>query len=1023
MKKLLCTILTLFALSVATPAQTQMYATDIIMVAKSGIWSDTRAYASLSAAITDIGADEQTLLISTEATCTTLTIPINVKLKFVKNGAINNSGVLTLQTRDIQADDNRQIFTGVGAIAFADGSVVNSTWFASTYEAFYQTQNDRVRVRIRGPTYLYLSVAVGDEVSIESSSRGDRLIVGTGIVLSNIGAIYADKYSLMTGAGDYDFKVGTIIKTSWFKSFRAAVQYTSDDAVNLTLNVTEPHTVDNDMTVAAHQVLDVDHGALISVNGGKILTINSRIKNGPYQIFAGVGTVVLTTYPQERLWFAEAQRTVVTNITATSAISTNLTLDSKVITFPATPNQMLKASATGLPIDATNTDAQLSNTVTKTHTQGTDQGLDTGGASATTAANVKDAVDKKHTQNSDTYLNQSGANEVTATAAKFVVDNNIYYPDYNEADQGATGSGKSVKAYIDTITTDSATFKFRNNSGAATTTYTFSTDETIPVNINVIIEKGAILSIDGGDTLTVNSPFSIGLYQVFSGDGSVVFGYGNVAMVYPQWWGALGDGSHDDSAAFSSAVDAIQGSSSPSGVIFVPAGTYVITSTITVDATGAKNISFCGTGMKSILVWEGANDGIILKYRNGSNSAMATVEKLQFLNGIKESDTVLHGVIGLQIGLPLGGNDGTHGTCNITVRKNQFQYCEVPIEIWNESDQVTIDDNFIFVFTGVGIYSRFDPACVSGCANSIMRVTNNLLMGGQDGSVGVWVKGANVEVSSNTIQSSNDATSIYLNSCSGFSVRNNYTESAGGATESFVKVVASNVGYIGENENGAYPGSHIINIDATSHDIMIGPNFHAQSGGVILSLINVTAGATGISVLGVQDTDGAVTTVNGTTSIRVLSGGEVVNPSQSSFLACASAQANVTGDSTVYTPIFATEIFDQNADFDGTSTFTAPVTGKYEFKAVIYFNETAAAHVVYFVDFVTSNRTYHMNRTFGAGANPFVGNLQLEFSILADMDTADTCHVSVVVGGSTKTIDVHGDGTPGYTFFSGCLVH
>jgi len=42
--------------------------------------------------------------------------------------------------------------------------------------------------------------------------------------------------------------------------------------------------------------------------------------------------------------------------------------------------------------------------ITKKHTQGTDQTLDSGGANEVTAANAKDAVDKKHSQNTDTEL-------------------------------------------------------------------------------------------------------------------------------------------------------------------------------------------------------------------------------------------------------------------------------------------------------------------------------------------------------------------------------------------------------------------------------------------------------------------------------------------------------------------------------------------------------------------------------------------------------------------------------------------
>lgn len=111
-----------------------------------------------------------------------------------------------------------------------------------------------------------------------------------------------------------------------------------------------------------------------------------------------------------------------------------------------------------------------------------------------------------------------------------------YYPDYTATDQGITGDSNTVKYYVDTISTDLGTIVFQHNSGAATTTYTFETSETIPSNINIIIEKGAILSTAAAQTLTINGPFDAGLYQVFSGAGSVAFGATSLSQVYPEWW-------------------------------------------------------------------------------------------------------------------------------------------------------------------------------------------------------------------------------------------------------------------------------------------------------------------------------------------------------------------------------------------------------------------------------------------------------------------------------------------------------
>jgi hypothetical protein len=112
---------------------------------------------------------------------------------------------------------------------------------------------------------------------------------------------------------------------------------------------------------------------------------------------------------------------------------------------------------------------------------------------------------------------------------------NVYYPDYHEADQGATGDGTSVKAIVDAVGTDeNATLIFLNNSGGDTTSYVFSTDETIPDNYRVLVDKGAIFSVANTKTLTMGQP-------PLSSPSQIFYGAGTVAITdYPQdrvWWG------------------------------------------------------------------------------------------------------------------------------------------------------------------------------------------------------------------------------------------------------------------------------------------------------------------------------------------------------------------------------------------------------------------------------------------------------------------------------------------------------
>ena len=91
------------------------------------------------------------------------------------------------------------------------------------------------------------------------------------------------------------------------------------------------------------------------------------------------------------------------------------------------------------------------------------------------------------------------------------------------------------------------------------------------------------------------------------------------------------------------------------------------------------------------------------------------------------------------------------------------------------------------------------------------------------------------------------------------------------------------------------------------------------------------------------------------------SAGEVTLPLQPAFHAyLASQDANVTGDGTRYTlgtNVALTERFDQNADFNTNGTFTAPITGRYSFKAQVKLSDIGSTHVNGFLQFVASNRS------------------------------------------------------------------
>ena len=162
-----------------------------------------------------------------------------------------------------------------------------------------------------------------------------------------------------------------------------------------------------------------------------------------------------------------------------------------------------------------------------------------------------------------------------------------YYVDAAETDQGVVGSGNSIAAHLATIGSENAILKFANTSGTTTTSYTISTAIIIPANVRLEIEPGALLAKGtGSPTLTINGTVDEDIRQIFSGwaVGNVTFG--KAQKVYPEWWGALGDGSTDDSTAINSAIAAMTNGGVVSFGPLTYMGNVVLYSNITLQGSG-----------------------------------------------------------------------------------------------------------------------------------------------------------------------------------------------------------------------------------------------------------------------------------------------------------------------------------------------------------------------------------------------------------------------------------------------------
>jgi hypothetical protein len=148
-----------------------------------------------------------------------------------------------------------------------------------------------------------------------------------------------------------------------------------------------------------------------------------------------------------------------------------------------------------------------------------------------------------------------------------------------------------------------------------------------------------------------------------------------------------------------------------------------------------------------------------------------------------------------------------------------------------------------------------------------------------------------------------------------------------------------------------------------------------------------------------------------------------LNTSQPCFLVYNNASVtNVTGDGTVYTCRYNTEIVDQGNNF-ASNVFTAPVSGRYVFCASMFPANLGAGHTSCSFDLITSTGNLF---TFFQG-NPIAiangGSLIFTGSVIINMSASDTCNMQLTVSGSTKTVTWGGNALGGFIVsFSGELL-
>ena len=290
----------------------------------------------------------------------------------------------------------------------------------------------------------------------------------------------------------------------------------------------------------------------------------------------------------------------------------------------------------------------------------------------------------------------------------------------------------------------------------------------LPGNINVVFRKGAKLSLKKWSTFTIQGKIIAGQYQIFSSDDEIC---GKVCdyPIYPQWWGAKGDGVNDDSTAFQSAFYFL-GTLQNRGQLYIPDGTYYLKSVFIY-----KGVSIRGESRNTILKAHetcGLEDSIFC-FRNAES---VYIEGITFDGNkpiVQGSDLmgppnlVLYQCKDVNIENNIFQHNysdgiGLQGSDNIVIRNNQFIDLDCGVCLMDyPSNNITVDQNY---FDGA---KKSEPISIYGTKpgyHNNITITNNTIKNHTEGS-GILLRAVkNVSIKNNVIN--NCATGIYCTSIS-----------------------------------------------------------------------------------------------------------------------------------------------------------------------------------------------------------------------------------------------------------------
>ncbi len=173
----------------------------------------------------------------------------------------------------------------------------------------------------------------------------------------------------------------------------------------------------------------------------------------------------------------------------------------------------------------------------------------------------------------------------------------------------------------------------------------------VPANVTLEILDNGRLSLAAGQTLTINGPLDAPLRQIFAYADetcAVTLSSSGRQTLYPEWWGAKGDNSTDDTTAIKRMFKVPSALGTGNHVVFSSGRTYRVTSTIPLyQSTGHTQWTISGYGayIKGLL----ASNECIFQVGDTATSKPCTYVTIEGLRLAKTSGSVVAGTACIRI--------------------------------------------------------------------------------------------------------------------------------------------------------------------------------------------------------------------------------------------------------------------------------------------------------------------------------------------------------------------------------------